>query len=238
MTAAPYRVVDADHWAFEGTGLEGRRPVRPAEPARAESRRRSGHETDKISPSSPTERRAAGQGTEPRRRRGRHGHLRNAQRRRRSSRSARSAGRPACWSTSVSRITANVLRRFLAINCDDCPGACLDRTVNAPTATPRRAAPSLSAGRPRRRTPTTTACWPFCARWPSCSISIGCVSARGLPRIHEDLGLDNAADRLCPGRVSDRLRPVRGSHRPLGRPVMVGGVLGAGLSCGGRCSPP
>ena len=29
MTAAPYRVLDADHWVFAGTGLNERRPVRP-----------------------------------------------------------------------------------------------------------------------------------------------------------------------------------------------------------------
>ncbi len=39
MTAAPYRVVAADHWVFDGTGLRRGQPVRTSEPARADSRR-------------------------------------------------------------------------------------------------------------------------------------------------------------------------------------------------------
>lgn len=53
MTGAPFRVVDAGHWAFEGTGLaegaifgEKSLHMRCAGGA-------SGHETDKVSPSSP-----------------------------------------------------------------------------------------------------------------------------------------------------------------------------------------
>jgi N,N-dimethylformamidase len=53
MTGAPYQVVDADHWAFEGTGLRegdlfGLKSLHMRCPGGA-----SGHETDKISPSSP-----------------------------------------------------------------------------------------------------------------------------------------------------------------------------------------
>ena len=53
MTGAPYRVVDGSHWAFAGTGLHngdvfGERCLHMRCPGGA-----SGHETDKISPSSP-----------------------------------------------------------------------------------------------------------------------------------------------------------------------------------------
>ncbi len=53
MTAAPYRVVDASHWVFEGTGLRdgdlfGENTLHERVPGGA-----SGHETDKRSASSP-----------------------------------------------------------------------------------------------------------------------------------------------------------------------------------------
>ncbi len=53
MTAAPYRVVDASHWAFAGTGLRngdtfGEKSLHERIPGGA-----SGHETDKRSASSP-----------------------------------------------------------------------------------------------------------------------------------------------------------------------------------------
>jgi hypothetical protein len=53
MTSAPYRVIDADHWAFAGTGLRagdefGRQTLHERVPGGA-----SGHETDKRSASSP-----------------------------------------------------------------------------------------------------------------------------------------------------------------------------------------
>ncbi|HJT79497.1 MAG TPA: carboxypeptidase-like regulatory domain-containing protein [Gemmataceae bacterium] len=53
MTGAPYRVVDAAHWAFAGTGLKdgdvfGTKSLHMRCPGGA-----SGHETDKVSPSSP-----------------------------------------------------------------------------------------------------------------------------------------------------------------------------------------
>ena len=54
MTSAPYKVIDAEHWAFAGTGLRngdefGRETLHERVPGGA-----SGHETDKRSPSSPT----------------------------------------------------------------------------------------------------------------------------------------------------------------------------------------
>ncbi len=53
MTGAPYRVLDAGHWAFAGTGLStgdlfGQSSLHRRCPGGA-----SGHETDKVSPSSP-----------------------------------------------------------------------------------------------------------------------------------------------------------------------------------------
>lgn len=53
MTAAPYRVIDASHWIFEGTGLRngdlfGEKTLHERVPGGA-----SGHETDKRSASSP-----------------------------------------------------------------------------------------------------------------------------------------------------------------------------------------
>jgi N,N-dimethylformamidase len=53
MTGAPYRVVDPDHWALDRTGLSegdlfGQRCLHERCPGGA-----SGHETDKVSPSSP-----------------------------------------------------------------------------------------------------------------------------------------------------------------------------------------
>ena len=53
MTGAPYRVLDATHWAFAGTGLKngdtfGEKSLHMRCPGGA-----SGHETDKVSPSTP-----------------------------------------------------------------------------------------------------------------------------------------------------------------------------------------
>jgi hypothetical protein len=63
MTAAPYRVCDAAHWAFAGTALGagdlfGRMSLHQRCPGGA-----SGHETDKISPSSPRHARCLAKGT-------------------------------------------------------------------------------------------------------------------------------------------------------------------------------
>ncbi len=65
MTGAPYRVVDASHWAFAGTGLAngdlfGKESLHMRCPGGA-----SGHETDKISPSSPRNVRLLGKGLNP-----------------------------------------------------------------------------------------------------------------------------------------------------------------------------
>jgi N,N-dimethylformamidase len=65
MTAAPYRVLDADHWTFEGTGVSkgsifGQASLHERVPGGA-----SGHETDKISKSSPKNTRLLAKGTNP-----------------------------------------------------------------------------------------------------------------------------------------------------------------------------
>lgn len=65
MTAAPYRVVDAGHWVFEGTGLRegnlfGQASLHERVPGGA-----SGHETDKISKSSPAGTRMLAKGMNP-----------------------------------------------------------------------------------------------------------------------------------------------------------------------------
>ena len=65
MTAAPYRVVDAAHWVFEGTGLKngdvfGEKSLHMRVPGGA-----SGHETDKMSPHSPPQTRLLAKGLNP-----------------------------------------------------------------------------------------------------------------------------------------------------------------------------
>jgi len=65
MTAAPYRVIDAGHWAFDGTGLTnnllfGHASLHERVPGGA-----SGHETDKISKSSPANTHLLAKGTNP-----------------------------------------------------------------------------------------------------------------------------------------------------------------------------
>ena len=62
MTAAPYRVIDSEHWVFGGTGLQkneifGEKSLHERVPGGA-----SGHETDKIAPSSPSNVRHLAQG--------------------------------------------------------------------------------------------------------------------------------------------------------------------------------
>jgi N,N-dimethylformamidase len=62
MTAAPYRVLDAGHWAFAGTGLRdgdlfGERSLHRRCPGGA-----SGHETDKVGPGSPPQARVLARG--------------------------------------------------------------------------------------------------------------------------------------------------------------------------------
>jgi N,N-dimethylformamidase len=65
MTAAPYEVLDPGHWVFAGTGLRrgdrfGRATLHERYPGGA-----SGHETDKISPSSPPHVRPLAKGLNP-----------------------------------------------------------------------------------------------------------------------------------------------------------------------------
>jgi hypothetical protein len=65
MTSAPYKVLDADHWIFEGTGLQngdlfGEETLHERVPGGA-----SGHETDKISASSPKNTLLLAKGTNP-----------------------------------------------------------------------------------------------------------------------------------------------------------------------------
>ena len=65
MTAAPYEVVDADHWLFSGTGMRngdtfGHESLHERIPGGA-----SGHETDKTSTSSPSNVRVVARGLNP-----------------------------------------------------------------------------------------------------------------------------------------------------------------------------
>ena len=65
MTGAPYRAIDTSHWIFEGTGLSdgdifGERCLHMRCPGGA-----SGHETDKMSPSSPAGTRLLAKGLNP-----------------------------------------------------------------------------------------------------------------------------------------------------------------------------
>ena len=65
MTGAPYQVVDANHWSFQKTGLKngdlfGQKSLHMRCPGGA-----SGHETDKISPSSPKDTRLLAKGLNP-----------------------------------------------------------------------------------------------------------------------------------------------------------------------------
>jgi uncharacterized protein (DUF1330 family) len=65
MTAAPYRTLAADHWAFEGTGLRqgdifGEKSLHERVPGGA-----SGHETDKLAARSPGDMEHLAKGTNP-----------------------------------------------------------------------------------------------------------------------------------------------------------------------------
>jgi N,N-dimethylformamidase len=112
MTAAPYRVFAADHWALGGTGLKngdlfGQRSLHERIPGGA-----SGHETDKISPSSPANVQRLAQGLNPN-----DGGADLVTFETPRGGAVFSVG-SICWPSSVlvdeavSRITANVLRRF------------------------------------------------------------------------------------------------------------------------------
>jgi N,N-dimethylformamidase len=113
MTAAPFAVVDANHWVFEGTGLGnggifGEKYQHMRIPGGA-----SGHETDKISPSSPPGTKLLAKGLNPDEG-GAHMTIYETD----SGGSVFAAG-SISWPSSllvdegVSQITANVLRRFL-----------------------------------------------------------------------------------------------------------------------------
>ena len=112
MTAAPYRVVDSGHWVFEGTGLKngdifGRQSLHERIPGGA-----SGHETDKMSKSSPPETRLLAKGMNPDK-----GGADMSIHETASGGAVFAAG-SITWPASilvdeaVSKITANVLRRF------------------------------------------------------------------------------------------------------------------------------
>ncbi len=113
MTALPYRVIDSKHWAFAGTGLRvgdsfGEHSLHERCPGGA-----SGHETDKISPSSPKNVHLLAKGLNPD-----NGGAEMIVFDTPSGGAVFSAG-SICWPSSlpvdahVSRITANVLRKFL-----------------------------------------------------------------------------------------------------------------------------
>lgn len=113
MTAAPYEVVDPEHWVFEGTGLKagdrfGTKCQHERVPGGA-----SGHETDKRSASSPANTRLLARGLNPD-----EGGAEMVIHETEGGGAVFSVG-SICWVSSlwvdegVSRITANVVRRFL-----------------------------------------------------------------------------------------------------------------------------
>ena len=113
MTAAPYRVVDADHWCFAGTGLKngdtfGEKSLHQRIPGGA-----SGHETDKMSKRSPATARLLAKGLNP------DGGGAEIVVHEPGGGAVFSVG-SICWPASilvdgaVSRITENAIRRFLA----------------------------------------------------------------------------------------------------------------------------
>ena len=112
MTAAPYRVERADHWVFSGTGVKngdlfGRRSLHERIPGGA-----SGHETDKITPSSPRGIVRLAKGLNPNEGGGEITYYETP-----SGGAVFSVG-SICWPSSllvddvVAGVTANVLRRF------------------------------------------------------------------------------------------------------------------------------
>jgi len=112
MTAGPYRVIDASHWVFDGTSLAegdlfGFNCQHQRIPGGA-----SGHETDKISPSSPENTHLLAQGENPD-----EGGAEMVIHEPMPGAGVFSVG-SICWPSSllvddaVSRITANVVRRF------------------------------------------------------------------------------------------------------------------------------
>ncbi len=113
MTAAPYRVLDESHWAFEGTGLRrGDLFGRLSLHMRCEGGA-SGHETDKVSPSSPPGVRVLAKGLNPDEGGAEMAYFETPGRG--AVFSAGSITYPSCLlvNDDLSRITANVLRRML-----------------------------------------------------------------------------------------------------------------------------
>lgn len=113
MTAAPYQVLKPEHWVFGGTDLTqgalfGQESLHERIPGGA-----SGHETDKISPSSPPETVRLAQGLNP------DGGGADMTLHETSSGGAVFSAGSITWPASilidphVSRITSNVLQRFL-----------------------------------------------------------------------------------------------------------------------------
>jgi N,N-dimethylformamidase len=113
MTGAPYRVIDETHWAFAGTGLQngdlfGERSLHTHVSGGA-----SGHETDKISASSPKNIQLLAKGLSPHNGGGEIAYYQTP-----SGGEVYSVGSIAYPSSVIvdeglSRITANVLRKFL-----------------------------------------------------------------------------------------------------------------------------
>jgi hypothetical protein len=113
MTAAPYEVVSDGHWAFDGTGLRARdRFGEQCQHMRVPGGA-SGHETDKISSCSPSGTKLLARGLNPD-----DGGAHLAIHETAGGGAVFSAG-SICWPSSllvdrhVSRITANVVRRFV-----------------------------------------------------------------------------------------------------------------------------
>ncbi len=112
MTGAPYRVIDDQHWCFAGTGLKegdtfGSKSLHQRIPGGA-----SGHETDKISPQSPANVRLLAKGLNPDEGGAEIVHYETP-----GGGEVFSVGSitwPACIlvDDAVSKITANVIRRF------------------------------------------------------------------------------------------------------------------------------
>jgi hypothetical protein len=114
MTAAPYKVIDASHWCYEGTGLRNGDSFGQASQHERCHGGASGHETDKMSSHSPAGTRLLAKGLNPDAGGAEMTHY-EAER----GGAVFSVG-SINWVTSlwvdehVSRITANVVRRFLA----------------------------------------------------------------------------------------------------------------------------
>ena len=115
MTGAPFRVLERGALGFRGDRPRRRRPLRPGEPAHAMSGRGFGARNRQGLAQLAPERRTAGQGDQPRRRRRRADLSTRRPAAARFSRPARSPGPAAILvDDCVSRITANVIQRFLA----------------------------------------------------------------------------------------------------------------------------